>query len=47
MKLTLKNPQRRNPSVQKLFDAGRGEAADAGRWLASLVRAVPNSVEDV
>jgi hypothetical protein len=32
MKLTLKNPQRRNPAVQKLLDASRGEAPtqDAG-----------------
>ncbi|MEA3137767.1 MAG: hypothetical protein QOJ26_268 [Thermoplasmata archaeon] len=48
MTFRLKDPKRRNPKVQKLLDAGQGEAADAGRWLADLVRAtVKDAEEDV
>lgn len=48
MTFRLKDPKRRNPKVQKLLDAGDGEAAEAGRWLADLVRStVKDSEEDV
>ena len=42
----LKDPQRRNPKVQRLLDAGSGDAADAGRWLADLIRATVKDAEE-
>jgi len=48
MTFHLRDPRHRNPKVQKLLDAGEGDAADAGRWLADLVRAtVKDAEEDV
>lgn len=48
MTFHLKDPKKRNPKVQKLLDAGDGDAADAGRWLAELVRStVKDAEEDV
>lgn len=48
MTFRLKDPQRRNPKVQALLDAGQGEAAEAGRWAADLVRStVKDAEEDV
>ena len=48
MTFSLKDPQHRNPKVQKMLDAGEGDAADAGRWLADLVRStVKDAEEDV
>lgn len=48
MTFRLKDPKRRNPKVQAILDAGDGDAADAGRWAADLVRAtVKDAEEDV
>jgi hypothetical protein len=48
MTFRLKDPKRRNPKVQAVLDQGDGDAAEAGRWLAELVRAtVPDAEEDV
>lgn len=48
MTFHLKDPRHRNPKVQKLLDAGEGDAADAGRWLADLVRTtIKDAEEDV
>ena len=46
--MRLKNPQKRNPKVQAFLESGEGDAADAGRWLADLVRStVKNAEEDI
>lgn len=48
MTFRLKDPKRRNPKVQAKLDAGDGDAAEAGRWLADLVRsAVKDAEEDI
>ena len=48
MTFRLKDPKPRNPKVQKLLDAGDGEAGEAGRWLAEVVRStVKDAEEDV
>ncbi len=48
MTFSLKDPQRRNPKVENVLKAGLGEAGEAGRWLAQLVRAtVPTAEEDL
>jgi hypothetical protein len=46
MTFHLKDPRKRNPKVQKLLDAGDGDAADAGRWLADLVRSTVKDAEE-
>ncbi|MFA5943419.1 MAG: DUF1801 domain-containing protein [Candidatus Thermoplasmatota archaeon] len=46
--MRLKDPKARNPKVQALLESGEGDAADAGRWLAGLVRStVKNPQEDI
>ncbi|MHB1261225.1 MAG: DUF1801 domain-containing protein [Thermoplasmatota archaeon] len=48
MTFRLKDPKKRNPKVEAILSAGSGDAADAGRWLADLVRStVKDSEEDV
>lgn len=48
MTFRLKQPMRRNPKVQKVLEDGIGEAGEAGRWLADLVRStVPDAEEDI
>jgi hypothetical protein len=46
MTFRLKDPRHRNPKVQTLLDAGEGDAAEAGRWLADLVRATVKDAEE-
>ena len=47
MVMRLKDPQPRNPKVERYLE-GDGDVAAAGRWLADLVRAtVKDSVEDI
>lgn len=48
MTFRLKDPRKRNPKVQAILDADDSDAAEAGRWLADLVRAtVKDAEEDV
>lgn len=48
MTFRLKDARKRHPKVEAILGAGEGDAADAGRWLAELVRAtVKDAEEDV
>jgi hypothetical protein len=46
MTFRLKDPKRRNPKVETLLAAGEGDAAEAGRWLAGLVRSTVKDAEE-
>ena len=46
MTFRLKDPKRRNPKVQAVLDAGEGDAAEAGRWAADLVRSTVKDAEE-
>src|ERR1041385_2281440 len=46
--MRLKDPRRPNPKVEACLADGEGDAAQAGRWLADLVRAtVKDAQEDI
>lgn len=45
MTFRLKDPKRRNPKVEAALE-GDGHAAEAGRWLADLVRTTVKDAEE-
>jgi hypothetical protein len=45
MTFHLKDPKKRHPEVDRIL-AGKGDAAEAGRWLADLVRATVKDAEE-
>lgn len=47
-RMRLKDPRRPHPKVEAFLAAGKGDAAEAGRWLAGLVRdTVKDAQEDI
>lgn len=48
MVLRLKEPMKRSPAVARLLDGAPPAGAEAGRWLADLIRAtVPDAEEGI
>ena len=45
MTFRLKDPKKRHPQVDRIL-AGDGDAAEAGRWLADLIRATVKDAEE-
>ncbi len=46
MTFRLKDPQKRNPKVERVLEAGLGEPGEAGRWLADLIRSTVKDAEE-